>query len=352
VAFYILCANTDLDGSEVQGVLFDTWLPHNEQTQVFYQSVHHRGYRATRALASSINPEVLYINGIYSWYYNFLPLMFSKAGRNIVACRGMLHPGALSQKPIKKKVYLQAWRVFGLHRSTIFHAVDGTEQAFTRQVFGQATQVIIAANLPRTFGFQQATKVVGRLKLLSVAIISAMKNYLEVINALADCTEQIEYTIYGPVKDAAYWERCLQQATALPPNITLNYKGELFTNAIEAALTGQEVFILPSKSENFGHAIYEALSAGKPVITSHHTPWNQLKAAKAGINVEVLNSASLSDAIRFFADMNAGDFAEWNKGARQYAINSLDFAGTIAQYDRLFAIPGQAIDVKGEELTG
>ena len=38
-------------------------------------------------------------------------------------------------------------------------------------------------------------------------------------------------------------------------------------------LSKHDLFVFPSLSENFGHVIFESLSAGTPVITSVHTPW-------------------------------------------------------------------------------
>ena len=42
-------------------------------------------------------------------------------------------------------------------------------------------------------------------------------------------------------------------------------KEEIFLNS--------DCFLLPSKSENFGMSIVEALSYGVPVLTTEETPW-------------------------------------------------------------------------------
>ena len=92
--------------------------------------------------------------------------------------------------------------------------------------------------------------------------------------------------------------------------------------------------VLPSKSENFGHAIYEALSAGRPVITSHFTPWNDLQPAAAGINVSLDNSTELTAAINTFATMDAHALQLWHEGALAYAAKAVDAEKTRGEYGK------------------
>lgn len=345
ISFKIFCSNNDLDGSVISGVRYDEWVSHNTYTQVWYASKNRQSIKIIKEAIKSAEADILFINGIYSWYFNFVPLVFCKAPRKIIAARGMLHKGALGQKPLKKKLYLWCWKILGLHRKNQFHASDEAEKGFIQQTFGKETQVFVASNFPRRFSYQADTsKTTGTLRLVSVALISAMKNYLLVLQALATCTENIRYDIYGPVKDSNYWEQCLNQISLLPPNITVQYHGDLEPHKIESILQSSQVFILPSKSENFGHAIYEALSAGKPVITSNGTPWNDLYNKKAGVNVAIEKDGELASAIRLFAAMPQWEFSEWNKGARDYALNAIDIYSIIKQYDQMFAPEKKVID--------
>jgi glycosyltransferase involved in cell wall biosynthesis len=133
-----------------------------------------------------------------------------------------------------------------------------------------------------------------------------------------------------------YWQQCLQQMKELPVNISVIYHGEILPTNVESMLHKGQVFILPSKSENFGHAIYEALSAGKPVITSHFTPWNDLEKNKAGLNIELTEDA-VAKAILFFATMDNEEYSLWSIRAKEYAENILDINSIKAQYQALFA---------------
>jgi glycosyltransferase involved in cell wall biosynthesis len=118
----------------------------------------------------------------------------------------------------------------------------------------------------------------------------------------------------------------------------VHYHREIEPQKISEALKDAHVFILPSKSENFGHSIYEALSAGRPVITSKNTPWNNLQESMAGINVSIEDNDELLKAIQFFAAMDEGTLAQWQQGANDYAETVIDLRKIKEEYERMFAL--------------
>ena len=112
------------------------------------------------------------------------------------------------------------------------------------------------------------------------------------------------------------------------------YHGEIAPDFVAEVLAQQHVFIMPSKSENFGHAIAESLSVGKPVITSNNTPWNNLEQNNAGINAaDVL---SIAKAISFFAELNQCDYNGFVTGSKLYSIQNNKTAEKIKAYRKLF----------------
>ncbi len=346
--YKIVCSNKDRDGTILQEVTHDTWVDYNKQTKVWYSSNNREVLKIVNAEAASWRTDILFINHIYSPYYNFLPVVFGKSPRKIISVRGALHDGALAQKSFKKKIFLWMWKLLNLHRKYEFHASTEEEKGFVEKAFGTRLKISIAANFPRIIkSADQPSKESFFLKLISVALISPMKNHLPVLEALQTCKENIQYEIYGPVKDEAYWQKCKEQMQRLPPNINVQYKGELPPYKVEAVLNAAHVFILPSKSENFGHAIYEALISGKPVITSHGTPWNGLKKAKAGLNVLPV-ATELKEAIVFFAKQDNIDFIEWSQGANRYARQMIDLQKIKEQYKKMFL----ALDAKEKITTG
>jgi glycosyltransferase involved in cell wall biosynthesis len=349
IEFKIFCSNKDLDGSLLKGVEFNEWVTYNTNTKVLYSS----GSNILPVLQQEIKkqkPKHLLIIGIYDWQFNFKPLLYCRGIKKIISVRGMMHPGALSQNGFKKKIYLQLWKIFGLDKQCIFHATNIEERKYIQQIFRADTKVLVASNFPRVFPLQAIVKKeLAHLKLLSIALISPMKNISMVLEALlvvsgelpvVSCSSSvvnvIEYNIYGPVKDKTYWEQCEFLIKKLPPNITVNYHGDIKPEKSLDVLAASHVFILPSKSENFGHAIYEALSAGRSVITSNTTPWNNLEVAKAGINVSLNEKDELVKAIVFFAGMDQEEMEEWSMAAGKYAEGAIDVNIIKKQYEEMF----------------
>jgi glycosyltransferase involved in cell wall biosynthesis len=80
------------------------------------------------------------------------------------------------------------------------------------------------------------------------------------------------------------------------------FTGMLSGSAKAAALSGADVFVLPSYSENFGIAIVEAMAAGLPVIISDRVNiWREVASAGAGIIVRC-NSEELAAALTLALD--------------------------------------------------
>ena len=336
--FKVFTSNLDLDKT-VLDVKTDSWIRHDKSTEVWYSSKKQGTFNIIRREIKRTNARDLFIIGIYSWKYNILPLLFCRNCRKIISVSGMLHPGALSQKRFKKKIYLGIWKLLGIQYQCEFHASNEEEKLYIQRIFGKKVNIYIAPNFPRQIKqLSIPEKKAGHLQLISIALISPMKNHFLILEALSKCISNIEYNIYGPVKHSTYWNMCVELIKKLPKNILVNYHGDIPPFEVETALSKNQVFILPSKSENFGHAFYEALSAGKPLITSHNTPWNNLKEYMAGINVAIDKPQELIDAIEFFASMDVKEFEKWVSGAKDYCKKSISIEDIRQQHKEMFII--------------
>jgi glycosyltransferase involved in cell wall biosynthesis len=165
-----------------------------------------------------------------------------------------------------------------------------------------------------------------------------MKNHLEILHAFKPVKYKVLWHIFGPVKDQAYWDQCKEVIKILPANIQVFYHSAIPPDQIASALESIQVFILPSKSENFGHAIFEALSAGKPVITTNTTPFIDLNQKKAGHTLSINNLQSqLIQAINDFAEMDQETLSQYQNSAIQYANRFMNIDKLKDQYRLMFS---------------
>ncbi|NTS43795.1 glycosyltransferase [Flavisolibacter sp. BT320] len=328
--YRVVTSNSDWDGSTLE-VQTDRWIPFNRWTEVYYTSA------TTGKDLFNRREEVFFLNGMYSWPFVLKPLLFGRARKMILSPRGMLLPGALAQKGLKKRLYFRLWKWAGLHRRVQFHATDSAEAASIRKIFGKNVNIGVVANIPRTIPVLPVlAKKRGELVLVTIALLGPMKNILPVLKALKGVEQNITYHLWGPVIDPPYWKACERAIKALPPNIRVVYGGDLPPARLEEVLSLAHVFVMPSRSENFGHALYEALAAGRPVITSHNTPWKALQKGSAGINVDPGKEEEVANAMRFFADMEEAELKTWSAAAAALAKRSINREDLAAQYHRLF----------------
>lgn len=131
--------------------------------------------------------------------------------------------------------------------------------------------------------------------LLFLSRIDEKKGVDLLINAYSSCLKNInnkhiqtaklpKLVIAGPGLDSPYGKK-IQQLVAQDKDLQRNviFPGMLSGNAKWGAFYGCEAFILPSHQENFGIAVVEALSCGKPVLISDQVNiWREIETAGGG----------------------------------------------------------------------
>lgn len=205
----------------------------------------------------------------------------------ILSPRGEFSPGALSIKSSKKKLYLFLNRLVGLTKTIIIHATSEAEAQLFRTNKIPCKRIDIAHDTSRYFDrpSHNDQKQSEALKLVCIARIAAMKNIDGAMDILRHVQSKVTYDIYGPMEDEDYWERCKQLIAQLPDNVSVSYKGPIPNQDVPQALSRYDVFFMPTRGENFGHVIHEALMSGVPCLISDQTPWRDLEAHKAGYDL-------------------------------------------------------------------
>ncbi len=91
--------------------------------------------------------------------------------------------------------------------------------------------------------------------------------------------------------------------------------------------------------ENYGHAIFEALTTGLPVLISDQTPWRNLEQMKVGWDIPLQMKEKFVDAITQAAGWDQQQYTEWSESAYTYAKEYILKQGALAKYRQLFSSP-------------
>jgi len=103
-------------------------------------------------------------------------------------------------------------------------------------------------------------------------------------------------------------------AVVCRPADTLMYSSSNVGRELAAA----HLMFLPTRGENFGHAIIEALRSGCPVLISDQTPWRGLEDDRAGWILPLDEAERFRAVVQQVIDMPEADWAEWSAGARRF----------------------------------
>ncbi len=157
------------------------------------------------------------------------------------------------------------------------------------------------------------------------------------LSALSQSTHAIRVKVVGNPEDISYRDQCKKMVRDLPPTVQVTFTNEVPHHMINQLIKEHHIFCLPTSGENFGHAIFESLAAGRPVLISDQTPWRNLDRYKAGWDLPLSDPAKFGAIIEQCALMNAAEFNERCQAAWQFCNRYLQASDIKQQYLKLFS---------------
>lgn len=318
---FVFTTDRDLgDQSPYREIKADQWIIRNNH-QVFYASPSFLNWENIRQIFTDVVPDHVYLNSMFSRYFTIYPLLMKRFGmlnsKILLAPRGMLRESALVHKALKKKLFINLLKYLNLSNSLTFQATDETEENDIREYFGNNADIIRAGNLPGKMPpFQSVlNKQKGFLEMVFVGRIHPIKNPDFLLRVLNNPVGNINLTIIATIEDQQYWEACKLLIASLPSSVKVKLMENVPHEHIEQIIQKNHVFVLPTKGENFGHAVYEALAAGRPVLISDQTPWRNLTEKKAGWDLPLTDENAFLTVINQLVHMDNVQLNEWCTGA-------------------------------------
>jgi glycosyltransferase involved in cell wall biosynthesis len=270
------------------------------------------------------------LNSMFSRYMTIYPLLYRRLGGTdacvLLAPRGMLMASALAVKPWRKRIFLSLLRISGIGKIVRFQATNDEEAEDVTRTFGGRARVIRLGNLPApvpTF-VPPTEKQPGALKIVFIGRAHPIKQLDFLLGVLAQVRHQISLTVITTREDDAYADLCRQQAASLPENISVQFLEDVPHEDITNIIRSNHIFALPTRGENFGHSIYEALAAGRPVLVSDQTPWRRLTAMKAGWDLSLKEPDTFRQCIEEVAAWDLDELLEWSLGAWSLAKSTAE----------------------------
>lgn len=321
------------------------WTRHGE-AHTYYFSRNRLTSGVTDAILKHAKPDLVFLNSLFSiasvrflWErrkgkYRGLPVIVSPCGEVLVE--------GLKRKSLKKRSYLLLANSAGLHRNIVWRATSEIERDEIVKVIGGDPKIFIVPDLPaRETEWPDAKdkpeKRVGHLSAAYVARIVPNKNLLHLLEVLrGEFSGQIDLEIIGPHEDEEYWSKCQNAIRALPPNVAVTSTGLLSHAAVTERLHDNNVFILPTKTENFGYAILEAFANGCPSIISDRTHWNDLSDRNFAWILSLEKKDAWRHAIQQCIDMSADEYRQASVAAQEFARSWVEGADVESRMEAMF----------------
>ncbi|MBS6268833.1 MAG: glycosyltransferase [Tannerella sp.] len=253
-------------------------LPNDARTPLVYSS----NFR--RYLSSHIGYDLYHANGLWTCPTHFTAEIAKKQYKPcVIAPHGMLYPQALQVSAWKKKIVSTVFQRKDLETASCLQATCMAELEHIR-AFGLNNPVAVIPNglvIDDSLEIRKTSNSVRRFAF--VGRLNRIKNVDLLLSAwskLGDKTRNCELLIIGD-GDTAYKKELEEFATANKLN-NVRFLGFIMGKDLQKLVHSIDFQILPSKSENFGMVVPEALIQGVPVIASKGTPWSDLETFDCG----------------------------------------------------------------------
>lgn len=315
--FYIGCY--DRDHGDVQpysNIKREEW---NSVGKAKVRYVSPGGFSSDLILQLAEDMDMIYLCSFYEEYgYKTLLLNRRRKLKSpvVLASMGVFSDAALHHKAMKKRLFIAGCKLLHLFDSVTWSVTSELEANDVKRTIHSDIHYIVAEDLPRLTVPGRKEKPDGTLKIVFLSRICAHKNLDFAIRAISNMKRTVEFTIYGPIQEKDYWKHCQQILSEV--HFKWTYAGDVPSEGVQEKLSHHDVLVLPSKSENFGHVVFEALSVGCIPVISDQTPWKTINEERVGYELP-LEEAQFTETLDSLAEMSLAERCEMVDRAIDFA---------------------------------
>jgi glycosyltransferase involved in cell wall biosynthesis len=296
-----------------------------------------------RKCLEAVAPDVVHVQGLWMAQGPVAHAWRKRTGRPyIVSPRGMLEPWALKYRAWKKKLVFFSWERRVLDGASCLHATSVAEAAQFRTL-GLRPPIAVIPN-----GVDLPGKVRkdydGAQERLAVFVsrlhpIKGLPMLLQAWAAVRPAGWRL--LIAGP-DECGHAAELRKLASDLGLEKQVEFRGPIYGEAKLELLSGADLFVLPTYSENFGISVAEALAIGLPVITTTGAPWSCLKSQNCGWWVDI-GTEPLAQALSQATQCSDRELRQMGLRGREFVGREYSWTRIAAEFTSLYhwALGGQ-----------
>ncbi|HZN54603.1 MAG TPA: glycosyltransferase [Candidatus Polarisedimenticolaceae bacterium] len=291
---------TDYDGPRRLDVPTGRWTEH-EGVPVFYgrrfagtEDLSWQAWRSMRDEARAA--DLVHTTNAVSWTL-FATAAASRRARRpfVISPRGSLDPAALAFSRRKKRVFLALGARRALAHAWV-HATSELEAGYVRALvpsarIGIVPNGVVVPDLPSARPGPRGPRTI-----LFLGRIHPKKNVLTLVRAwraVAPRHPDARLLIAGP-DDGGHRAEVVRAIADARLDGSVVLEDAVFGEAKRDLFARAACLVFPSRTENFGNVVAEALSHGLPVVASTGTPWAGLRSHDSGWWVDPTDEALAS----------------------------------------------------------
>lgn len=281
------------------------------------------GFTFKKILSLTKDSDMVYCLGPYD-DYAYKAMILKRFGllkqSLVVASMGSFSAGALNIKNTKKNIYIKLCKTMGLFKKIYWSVTSDIEANDVNHYVGNDAKCYIAEDIPRKpFYIDNIKDKTDKLNIIFLSRICRMKNLDYAIDIVSKLKMKVNFDIFGNIEDEEYWNLCKKKLEKCGPNIKYNYKGIVDSENVQKTFSNYDMFLFPTLGENYGHVIYEALSAGCVPIISNCTPWLDLDDRNCGKVIQLDKLNSFVSSINELFMLDSKEYRKLKENAIAYA---------------------------------
>jgi glycosyltransferase involved in cell wall biosynthesis len=290
----------------------------------------------------AFDPDIVHLHGLWTYPSVAAHAWHRATGRPyVVSAHGMLYPVSLAYKPLRKTIARWLFQNRVLHSATVLHATSTDEEVNYRSLGFDARVVLIPLGL-ETIPMPMIDREGPSHRVLFLGRLHHQKGLDWLIEAWAKLENGFpdwELSIVGPLDRS--FVHGMEEIRLKASGKRVTFLEPLYGDNKNRYMANSDLFVMPSRSENFGLTAAESLMMEVPVIATKGAPWSGLAANNAGWWIEP-GSAALETAMRAAMSLPVQERRKMGQNGRQWMQQDFSWAAIGNKWQEVYEVAAKS----------